>query len=69
MKECGIYWCVKNIVAWTVAPERNNIMYGVKSIDYWPKAVIYEMTRERYTFFRQHLFSDFDLLFMNDATD
>ena len=43
-------------------------MYGVKLRDHPPKIVIYEMTNIRYTDFRQPHLSNFDLLFMIDAT-
>ncbi len=68
MKECGTFRYVQNVAAWTAAPERSNVIYGVKPRDYRPKAVIYEITSERFTNFREPPKSDFDLLFMIDAT-
>ena len=68
MKECGTFRYVQNLAAWTAAPERCNVIYGVKPRDYRPKAVIYELTSERFTDFQQPPLTDFDLVFMIDAT-
>jgi hypothetical protein len=68
MKECGTFRYVQNVAAWTAAPERSSVIYGVKPKDYRPKAVIYEITSERFTAFREPPLSDFDLLFLIDAT-
>jgi len=68
MKECGTFRYVQNVAAWTAAPERSSVIYGVKPKDYRPKAVIYEMTSERFTNFMDLPLSDFDLLFIIDAT-
>ena len=72
MKECGTFRYVQNIAAWTAAPERSNVIYGVKARDYRPKCVIYELTSERFTDFQKPPLStplsDFDLIFMIDAT-
>ena len=68
MKECGTFRYVQNVAAWTAAPERSNVIYGVKPRDYRHKAVIYEITTERFTDFQKPPLSDFDLVFMIDAT-
>ena len=68
MKECGTFRYVQNVAAWTAAPERSNVIYGVKPREYRPKAVIYELTGERFTDFQKPPLSDFDLVFMIDAT-
>ena len=72
MKECGTFRYVQNIAAWTAAPERSNVIYGVKARDYRPKCVIYELASERFTDFQKPPLStplsDFDLIFMIDAT-
>ena len=66
MKECGTFRYVQNVAAWTAAPERCNVIYGVKPRDYRPKAVIYELTGEKFTDFQKPPL--FDLVFMIDAT-
>ena len=68
MKECGTFRYVQNVSAWTAAPERSNVIYGVKPREYRLKAVIYELTGERFTDFQKPPLSDFDLVFMIDAT-
>ena len=68
MKECGTFRYVQNVAALTAAPERSNVIYGVKPREYRPKAVIYELTGERFTDFQKPPLSDFDLVFMIDAT-
>ncbi len=68
MKECGTFRYVQNVSAWTAAPERSNVIYGVKPREYRLKAVIYELTGERFTDFQKPPLSDFNLVFMIDVT-
>ena len=70
MKECGTFRYVQNIAAWTAAPERSYVIDKIAPRDYRPKAVIYKITRERFTNFLEppKSYFDFDLLFMIDST-
>ena len=68
MKECGTFRCVQNVAAWTASPERCNVIYGAKPREFRPKAVIYELTSERFNDFKKPPLSDFDLVFMIDTT-